>query len=250
MLCLDLRGDVGVGLSQEKRPDGRNTLPTFRLLSEGKLGRVVGDILPQSPAQLPQPITREIPSRLTPGNRDSWTCLPLALVVKSARVGLGSGPGRRLEGSTRSVRGVGVRPAPTKRSYPLAVALFTSDDDRPYTAWGACPELMTSPLALVLLRETVTIRGFRGSMLAGEGGGEEKAVGGRDLSETGNSMQMKPWDEMGIDKKPLTDQAEHARVIAWVRRQVELERLNAVAAEGRARFSAAPRLVRKVAQRG
>ena len=87
-------------------------------------------------------------------------------------------------------------------------------------------------------------------MLAGEGGGEEKAVGGRDLSETGNSMQMKPWDEMGIDKKPLTDQAERARVIAWVRRQVELERLNAVAAEGRAQFSSAPRLVKKAAPRG
>ena len=63
-------------------------------------------------------------------------------------------------------------------------------------------------------------------------------------------MQMKPWDEIGIEKKPLTDQAERARVIAWVRRQVELERLNAVAAEGQARFSPAPRLVRKAGTRG
>ena len=68
----------------------------------------------------------KIPSRLTPVNRDSWTCLPLALVVKSARAGMGSGPGRRLEGSTRSVRGVGVRPAPAKRSHLFAVALCTS----------------------------------------------------------------------------------------------------------------------------
>src|SRR3990167_11145324 len=108
--------DSVVGFSSQEKKAGRALHPTSlsTVIRGGSSDESLGAFYPT--LSIFPKVNSQIPSRLTPVNRDSWTCLPLAFVVQNARVGLGSGPGRRLEGSTRSVRGVGVRPAPTKRS--------------------------------------------------------------------------------------------------------------------------------------